>query len=289
MNKQPAYIKKTRWHRLLGMLLEELLTPVDIQVFTEFPVMNNPPEADILLLRNDKPEWSLEQKERLPDGIRDSKARHIILEFKYTESINETSFQQALGYHYFYKSHKGLSEQEVQTFLVSSKTPGSKKLDNFGYVSKDQAGVYINENPILKSVTLLSLNKLANKPHNAYIKCFASRKKEKQSAFEILMDRNNTSLSVKVQYIIINFWNLWFNSRRYEMIDEITPEKIMEWGKMWGDAYLASLSIEERLQGLKPKERLQGLKPKERLQGLTIEELEAYLQKLKKKRVKKAS
>ena len=45
---------RTRWHRLLGKLLEETLAPVGVTVQTEFPIMSNPPQADILLLRREK-------------------------------------------------------------------------------------------------------------------------------------------------------------------------------------------------------------------------------------------
>ncbi len=38
---------KTRWHRLLGTLLEKLLSPVGVTVSTEVPIMSNPPQADI--------------------------------------------------------------------------------------------------------------------------------------------------------------------------------------------------------------------------------------------------
>jgi GH24 family phage-related lysozyme (muramidase) len=39
---------KTRWHRLLAALLEQLLTPVGVSVQCDVKVMVNPPEADIL-------------------------------------------------------------------------------------------------------------------------------------------------------------------------------------------------------------------------------------------------
>jgi hypothetical protein len=45
----------------------------------------------------------------LPDGIRNSKASHILIEFKYTESFNEKALQQALGYDFFFKRAKELS------------------------------------------------------------------------------------------------------------------------------------------------------------------------------------
>ena len=80
-------INKTRWHRLLGTLLEYLLTPVDISVHCDVKVMVNPPEADILLLRRETAQWTEQQRLRLPDGIRNTRAQHILLEFKYSESV----------------------------------------------------------------------------------------------------------------------------------------------------------------------------------------------------------
>ena len=43
----------------------------------------------------------------------------------------------------------------------------------------------------------------------------------------------------------------------------LTPEKVMEIGKGFEDAFLAGLPIEKRLKGLKPEERIAGLKPEE--------------------------
>ena len=62
------------------------------------------------------------------------------------------------------------------------------------------------------------------------------------------------------------------------MDEELTPEKVIEMGKMWGDAYLASLPTEKRLKGLKPADRLAGLSNKE------IKELEDFLKKYKQKK-----
>ena len=82
--KQKPKTPKTRWHQLLGKLLEELLVPVGVKVQTDFSVMSEPPKTDILLLRKEHRRWAKVQQERLPDGVRDSRARHILLEFKYT-------------------------------------------------------------------------------------------------------------------------------------------------------------------------------------------------------------
>lgn len=55
---------KTRWHRLLGRMFKELLVPAGITVLTDVPVMSEPPEADILLLKKEQSRWTKEQKER---------------------------------------------------------------------------------------------------------------------------------------------------------------------------------------------------------------------------------
>jgi hypothetical protein len=184
MKKKPKPKSKTRWHRLLGKLLEELLAPLGISVFTEFPLMREPPKTDILLLRKEKAGWSSEQRACLPDGIRDSRATHILLEFKYTESVSRNAVRQTLCYDNFYKRVRGLKDYEVQTFLLSSKTPNAETLKKIEYVSSGQPGIYRSGNRLTEAIPLLSLNELSDKPHNAFFKFFASRRKVKKSAFD---------------------------------------------------------------------------------------------------------
>ncbi len=285
---------KTRWHRLLGKLLEELLAPVGIGVHTEFPVMADPPKADILLLRREKSAvWTPEQMKRLPDGIRDSGADHILLEFKYSESVGLPAFRQAVGYDFFYKDSKNLTDRQVRTFLVSAKTTRKPTLDRFGYSPTDKPGVYQSRHPLLESVPLLSLNELSEEPHNAYLKCFASRIKEKKAAFRTLKDQDTGPFSMKLFWLLQGLWKHWFSKGGEPMKQELTPEQVIEMGKMWGDFYLSNLppeellkavGTEELLKRLGPEERLRGLGPEERLRGLSAEEIEAYLRKLKKKK-----
>lgn len=93
--------KKSDWHLAFGEALEWDLPPVGISVFQEALVMTKPPRADILLLRQNHPAWTTEQLKRLPDGIRQSQASHILLEFKYSQSINEDALIQSLSYDKF--------------------------------------------------------------------------------------------------------------------------------------------------------------------------------------------
>jgi hypothetical protein len=114
---------RTRWHRLLGKLLETLLTPVGIGVDTEVRVLADPPRADILLLRRRGKQWSTAQRERLADGLRDSGASHLLLEFKYREGIDDSVFVQLQSCDHFYRRHRRLARAAVASFLYPATRP----------------------------------------------------------------------------------------------------------------------------------------------------------------------
>ena len=289
---------KTRWHRLLGALLEELLTPVGISVFSDFPVMSEPPEGDILLLRNESGTWTEEQKARLPDGIRDSRAGHILIEFKYTESVTDQAFRQILAYDYFYRRSRKLGTDEVRSFLISAKTPRKDILRQFGYEPDRRPGVYGSRHPLTERVMLLCLNGLSDEEHNAWIKCFAARKKEKQSAFGRIKQKGFSALTERMGRLISGLLNIWFGKGDDIMKLELTPEAVEKLGREWKDVIisglkpedidriLSGLKPEKRLAGLRPEERLAGLRPEERLAGLRPEEIEACLKKLRARKKK---
>ncbi len=305
MSDKPS---NTLWHRLLGTLLTYLLTPVNITVQTDVPLMSDPPEVDIVLLRREGERWNQAQRERLPDGIRDSSAQTILIEFKATESFNLDKLLQIVAYGYFYRQNQKLAASAVGLVLLVSKRPRASSLHKFQFTPTHWNGVYHSDNPLLKGLTLIILAELNNEPHNAYVKCFATQKKAKHQAFQVFEQSAAPQIEPVVSAFLMGLRQIWYKGA-YEMSNELTPEKVMEIGEKWIDMILASLpsekvlqyvSPEERLSGLRaeevlehfrPEERLSGLRPEEvlehfrpeeRLQGLTSEEIEAYLQKLKK-------
>ncbi len=305
-NDGNAIVKKskTSWHRLLARLLEIVLSPVDIDVQPNVDVMTNPPEADILLLRRNTPKWTAAQRARLPDGIRDSEASDILIEFKYTQSFNEQAVAQAAGYDFFYKQAKQLPPQQVQTVLLSAREPRSDTLTYLGYQLTDYPGVYRSQTPVIRNVLLLSLNELSNEPHNLWIKSFASQIKVKKQVFNLMDQLGLVSISQELTWFIDGLMTLWFETMRGEkdMTMKLTPEQVIDLGKEVGNIWLARLTLRERLAGLKPEEvlphfkpvdRLAGLKPEEvlphfkpvdRLAGLEPEIIEEYLKQLKKQK-----
>ncbi len=66
------------------------------------------------------------------------------------------------------------------------------------------------------------------------------------------------------------------------MNTELTAEKVMELGKVWGETYLSLLAPEERLEGLDAKDIISTIDHQKILSELPLEEIEAYLKQQKK-------
>jgi hypothetical protein len=275
---------QTQWHRLLGKLLEELLTPVGVAVYTDFPIMSDPPAADILLLRRDSVAWTPAQQARLPDGVRDCQARHILLEFKYTESLNEMALRQALAYDTFYKRIQRLKDAEVQTFLLSAKTPSSSFLTEFGYRRGEHSGVYYSQSQLVQVVPVLSLNELRNDAHNLFVRFFASQRQQKAAAFGGLQALDQTLLAGQLYLFLAGLRLYWFEREDAMKSKPLTMEEVLALGEEWGKRYLNTLPPAERLAGLPPAERVAGLAAEEILDLLPLEKIEAYLNQAKKGR-----
>jgi len=125
------------------------------------------------------------------------------------------------------------------------------------------------------------LNDLADTPHNAAFKCFASRQRERMAAFETLHSKENISLSERFWMIVNELWHVWFLQGGEAMSSAVTPEYVEEMGKKLFMRYLRTLPVERRLEGLTPEEvlrlfepedRLKGLRPEDRLKGLKPED-----------------
>ncbi len=264
--------RRNLWHKLLGKIFEELLTPVNVTVETGFPSMAGSPEADVLLIRRNQPRWTEAQRNLLPDGIRDTQADHVLIEFKYSESVNQAVIFQALSYRYLYLKVQKLKPERLHTVIISSNTPSQQFRMDFGYQESDRPGVWHSNNIMLDILHILVLDDLSDAPHNLFIKCFASRQKEKERAFKKLFESDWKQLSGSLPQIFMGMWCIYASAQEgKDMMEyELTPEKVMEIGKGFEDAFLAYLPIEKRLKGLKPEDILG---------SLSDEDIMAYINK----------
>ena len=271
------------WHLAFAETLEWDLIPVGVHISPEKAVMSKPPRVDVLILRQQETAWDAKQLERLPDGMRQSTARQILLEFKYTQSIGDDAIIQALAYNLLYINYKKLKTDEVQTFLVSAIKPQQDTRKLYGYDNMLYPGVYNSQNQLEKRIQLISLNELADEPYNAVFKLFATHRKEKQKAFELLkQSRNVASIPPGLKSLLSGLLTLG----EQDMNQELTPEQVRQIGQIWGKAYLSTVPLSERLAGANPADVITHLKPKpgERLAGLSpdeIEELEFHLKNFK--------
>ena len=242
--------KKTCWHCLLAGILKEQLSPVNIQVLTEVQVVPEPPKADIILLRREGKTWTQEQLDCLADGLRDTDAEALLIEFKYTESLTEKTFIKLLVYDYLYQESEKLAREQLQSFLVSAKTPSTDILAQHGFEPTALKGVYTSKISSFSAIRVILLNEIENEPHNAVLKCFASRRKEKSKAFETM---NHHVLPSQASAAFA--WATIGLSRI--MMDKVldnpavagwTPEDIMKLGKEWVDSKVLEFNRQEGRQ-----------------------------------------
>ncbi|MFN8439753.1 MAG: hypothetical protein U0175_03235 [Caldilineaceae bacterium] len=271
-----ATLEQTNWHLLLGMLLKALLGFVGIIVQTEVNLARKPLKLDILLIRRDEPFWTEAQFARLPDGIRQRSEPNILCEFKYTESLNRDALVQALNYETLYRIENELKDTQLATFVVSAKTPQRKFLAEYGYTKSEMSGVYRTTTAGWNRVGLIVLNELSDEAHNAFFKCFASRKNARKAAFGLLERLDGTIGTAAVWEIVAGLRSL-FAEAEEKMMNEIvvTPEYVQSLGAGIRRMIINTMTPKERLEGLAPEERVEGLAPEERLEGLSPEEIVA--------------
>ena len=207
--------------------------------------------------------------------IRQSKCKHVILELKYSESINKTAIFQTIGYLGSYLRLKQLKPEKVCAFIVSSKTPQRRMLKQIGFEQTDIKGLYRSKDCLLSNIQLISLNDLSDAPYNLWIKLFSSKINQRLSVLKRILafdlKKFNSDL-VSILIKILKFWN---------MIGEISMQRIQK------DILYETNGISDELAAwflslLKPEDRLRGLGPEERLNGLDLKIIEDYLKKQKK-------
>ncbi len=260
----PQKKSQTQWHRILGQLFKLSLTSLNVTVSSDFPLLSHPPRGDVLLLRRQQSGWTEAQRAFLPDGVRHTDSQHILIEFKFTESLNEAVLAKTLGYEVLYQEHQELTAQAISSFILSAKTPQSSFLEAHRYKVTDYSGVYRSSTPLLTRVPIIALNGLADTLPNAYVKCFASRAKEREKAFATLEKAGWRGLPEQLWWFLVGLRETT-QVKRGAMLNElvITEKDVMALGERWRAKLIETLSIEERLSNLPADEVLSRYEPDE--------------------------
>ena len=125
--------------------------------------------------------------------------------------------------------------------------------------------------PIAARVMLLALNRLPARPNNAYVKIFASRKRQREAGFASL-DKSVLTESSDLRAYVLGLRETLNVKGEWDMAQPPTPEQVLEYGKKIRQLIFETGTSAERLEGLPPHERLAGLPPHERLAGLSPHE-----------------
>ncbi len=281
-----------KWHQLFGKEQELVLTPVGITVLLESLTMSEPPRVDVVLLRRNASEWTPEQRALLPDGVRDSRANHNLIEYKQTESVNLSVFKWGLIYDELYLQGHDLARENLQTFILCARTPQAVTLEQAGFKMTETPGVYRSDNVFMETIILISINDLQPELHNSFVQLFASKRRIREAAFVRLLAWGRQRMNDAFWNFVTGLHEQWEDiggeMKGKPETYEVTAEKIMESGrrirKLWLESLtpeelarmpaekLASLPVAMRLAGLAPEERLAGMNPEERLAGLAPEE-----------------
>lgn len=266
---------RVQYHQLLGSGMRLSLAAVQVNVSTESSILSESPRVDILLLRREGTAWTAAQLARLPDGIRDSAAAHILVEFKYTESVTEDAILRAAAYDLFYRQVQKLSREQTLPAVLSAKTPQRSRLARWGF-EESQRGVFRTRLPFVGRVMLLALNRLPANSNNAIVKLFASRKRERDAGFGSL-DRHVFAESLELHAYVLGLSQTFNVKGELNMAEVLTPEKVLEYGMRIRELIFESGTPEERLAGLSPDQVLEVLGPNEILAGLSPNEILAGL------------
>jgi hypothetical protein len=270
---------KMRWHLLLGRLFKLVFEPLQVQVLLEVPLVTEPLQADIVLLRRQGDHWTVEQRQWMADGLRHTDAGHLLIEFKHSEGLTLAALQQLNTYDYLYRRMEHCAETAVACFLLVASTPQGDWPERLGFVKTEWPGVYQGNNAFVSRVKVLLLNELVPTAHNAPIKCFATRRREQEKAFVVVESTGFASLSDQIRQLIAGLWGM-IGMPKAAQTEEFTPDMVMAMGKKWIDATLNATPLVEILKRHKSEEVLSHYKPEQRLAGLTEEQIRAYLAKL---------
>lgn len=87
--------------------------------------MAQSPVTDYYLLGHQEKSWDAAQKEHLCDGIRELETNQVLIEFKYTESVNEEVLVKAAVDWIRYRHYKGLAQNDVKMVIYHKLRGGS--------------------------------------------------------------------------------------------------------------------------------------------------------------------
>jgi hypothetical protein len=294
------------WHRLLGVVLNDLLAGTRYKVEMERDLSLKQQMIDVLIIEQKEGAWPRE----LPEGLEDL-ARHNLLSFKsLRQPLDWWALAELFGHFVNYRKQaspslkKLLPEKDFRLYAVCMRRPN--KLGQRVALEPLGKGIYEVSFGGCR-IRIIVLNEVAEIKRNALWQMFSGVAEKVRYGARNYNWRKKTlskSINTLLNYYQVEGIAMPYTVEEFEReLEEkygppLTPEQILK--KMPAEkllkklppkvrlkglspeARLKGLPPEARLKGLPPEARLKGLPPKVRLQGLTRKQIEAYLKTLPK-------
>ncbi len=254
-------MEKINWHRLFGLTLIDLLTDSPYEVELEKEVSLKKQFLDVVIVRKKSDVVNME----LPVGL-EHLAEHNLLTYKsLRESLDSWSIEELLGYYSNYRKiispslSKLLPVEQFRLYAVSTRYP-SKLLNGKIPFREIENGVFeLTWGD--RQIRLIVLSQIARSERNVFWLLFSGK------AEEFIYANQHYHWHCPAERAVLNQLYEWYKQRGVVMpytMDDFTKD-----------------FTKEHLHLLPPEEVLRQFSPKERLEGLSLEEITAYLEKLK--------
>ncbi|NGZ05166.1 MAG: DUF4351 domain-containing protein [Magnetococcales bacterium] len=193
----------------------------------------------------------------MADGLRDLDVDCILAEIKVTEHLTEKTLTWVSLYDTAFLDHSKLKRTQLQSVIISSITPSRNFLQRHDFKPVGAPGVYDSIPKWGGTIRIILLNELANESWNAPLKCFASRQKERNKAFQTIRHAGLYRFSIAFGRLILGLGRLLMrNSLNNPTIEGVTPEQIaILGGKEWLD-FLVDTTPDEELFAMPRIEQL---------------------------------
>ena len=272
-------MKNVNWHRLFGLMLMDYLTNRGFDVELEKDLSQKRQLLDVVIVERRCGEADISG---ICDGF-DNLSRHNLLSYKSKqETLDSWAIEELIGHYVNYRKilEKNVNTDEIRLYAVCTRRP--KSILRLQGVTDVNPGVY--DLLVLKrKIRIIVLSEIPTEQRNAVLGFFSFNAEKVKYALDHYHWQQK-DVSTVINQLLEQY-----------TLEEIAMSYTMEqFKKDFIIAHLGELDPEVRLKGLDPEMRLKGLDPKDvlsrydsetRLKGLDPEIIEAYLKKLKKRKM----
>ena len=292
-------MKRIYWHRLFGLMLMDYLSNRGFRVELEKDLSLKRQMLDVVIVErcNGEPDIA-----GICDGF-DNLSRHNLLSYKSRrQTLNVWAIEELIGHYVNYCKVLGRDSRrkadDIRLYAVSTRRPDTVLA--LPGVTKVKPGVY-DLRVLSREIRILVLRETPTEQRNAILSLFSFDPEKVKFAMDHYHWQQEDGSTVINQ--LLEQYALEGVAMPYTM-EQFRKDYIKaHLGEMDPDEVLSMFDPEARLKGLDPKDvlsrydpeaRLKGLDPKDvlsrydpetRLKGLDPEKIEAYLKKLKKRKM----